>query len=99
HSAFCCLSLHDALPICIFYEFIPMGEWDQAEPQVIPLGEVELGRNYAMLITTNAGLWRYKIGDTVTFTSVFPYRIRISGRTKHLDRKSTRLNSSHVKIS
>jgi len=67
----------------IFYEFIPMGEWDQAEPQVIPLGEVELGRNYAMLITTNAGLWRYKIGDTVTFTSVFPYRIRISGRTKH----------------
>lgn len=67
----------------IFYEFIPMGEWDKEHPKVIPLEEVELGRNYAILITTNAGLWRYKIGDTVTFTSLSPYRIRISGRTKH----------------
>ena len=67
----------------IFYEFIPMGDWDKDEPQVIPLSEVEPGRNYAMLITTNAGLWRYKIGDTVTFTSTSPYRVRISGRTKH----------------
>ncbi len=67
----------------IFYEFIPMGEWDKEQPQVIPLGETELGRNYAMVISTNAGLWRYKIGDTVTFTSLSPYRVRISGRTKH----------------
>ena len=67
----------------IFYEFIPMGEWDKEDPKVIPLEEVELERNYAILITTNAGLWRYKIGDTVTFTSLSPYRIRISGRTKH----------------
>lgn len=67
----------------IFYEFIPMGEWDKEHPQVIPLEEVELGRNYAILISTNAGLWRYKIGDTVTFTSLLPYRVRISGRTKH----------------
>jgi hypothetical protein len=67
----------------IFYEFIPMGEWDKEHPKVIPLEEVELERNYAILITTNAGLWRYKIGDTVTFTSLSPYRIRISGRTKH----------------
>ena len=67
----------------IFYEFIPMGEWDKEDPQVIPLEEVELGRNYAILISSNAGLWRYKIGDTVTFTSLLPYRVRISGRTKH----------------
>ena len=67
----------------IFYEFIPMGEWDKEDPLVIPLEEVELGLNYAMLISTNAGLWRYKIGDTVTFTSLLPYRVRISGRTKH----------------
>lgn len=67
----------------IYYEFIPMGEWDKEEPKVIPLAEVEPGRNYAILITTNAGLWRYKIGDTVTFTSTSPYRVRISGRTKH----------------
>jgi len=67
----------------IFYEFIPMEEWDKEHPKVIPLEEVELDRNYALLITTNAGLWRYKIGDTVKFTSLSPFRIRISGRTKH----------------
>jgi len=67
----------------IFYEFIPMEEWDKEHPNVIPLEEVELDRNYALLITTNAGLWRYKIGDTVKFTSLSPFRIRISGRTKH----------------
>jgi hypothetical protein len=50
---------------------------------VIRLSEVELGKNYAMVITTNAGLWRYNIGDTVKFTSLSPYRIKISGRTKH----------------
>lgn len=67
----------------IFYEFIPIEELDKENPKVIPLSEVQPGQNYAMIITTNGGLWRYNIGDTVKFTSVYPYRIRISGRTKH----------------
>lgn len=67
----------------IFYEFIPMEEWDKENPKVISLQEVEVGKNYALVISTNAGLWRYKIGDTIKFTSTFPYRFRISGRTKH----------------
>lgn len=67
----------------IFYEFIPMEEWDKENAKVVPLTDVEVGKNYAILITTNAGLWRYKIGDTVKFTSTLPYRFRISGRTKH----------------
>lgn len=67
----------------IFYEFISMEEVDQEYPKAIGLGDVEIGKNYAMVITTNAGLWRYNIGDTVKFTSKSPYRIRISGRTKH----------------
>ncbi len=66
----------------IFYEFIPMNTYGGIE-RAIPLWEVETGVNYAMVITTNAGLWRYKIGDTVRFTSKNPYRIRITGRTKH----------------
>jgi len=53
------------------------------EEKVIPLSEVEEGKNYAIIITTNAGLWRYKIGDTVRFTSTNPYRIKVTGRTKH----------------
>lgn len=67
----------------IFYEFIPMEDLEKEFPKVIPLSEVELGKNYAILITTNAGLWRYKIGDTVRFTNTSPYRFKISGRTKH----------------
>ncbi|GAB4107835.1 GH3 auxin-responsive promoter family protein [Echinicola sediminis] len=67
----------------IYYEFIPMEEWEEDDPKVIPLEEVELGKNYAVVISTNGGLWRYKIGDTVKFTSIRPYRIKISGRTKH----------------
>lgn len=67
----------------IFYEFIPMDEWEKDEPQVISLKEVEVGKNYALVISTNGGLWRYKIGDTIKFTSTSPYRFRISGRTKH----------------
>ncbi|MBW3469298.1 GH3 auxin-responsive promoter family protein [Arthrospiribacter ruber] len=67
----------------IFYEFIPMEEWEKENPKVIPLWEVELDKNYAILITTNGGLWRYKIGDTVKFTNTDPYRFKISGRTKH----------------
>ncbi|WP_228237071.1 GH3 auxin-responsive promoter family protein [Allomuricauda sp. M10] len=66
----------------IFYEFIPMDS-NRSEDWAIPLWEVELGVNYAIVITTNAGLWRYKIGDTVRFTSKNPYRIKITGRTKH----------------
>ena len=67
----------------IFYEFIPMEVYGSQEQKTIPLWEVELQKNYAIVITTNAGLWRYKIGDTVRFTSTDPYRIRITGRTKH----------------
>ena len=67
----------------IFYEFIDMKCFETKEEKIIPLCEVEKDKNYAILITTNAGLWRYKIGDTVKFTSLSPYKIIITGRTKH----------------
>ncbi len=67
----------------IFYEFIPMDEVDKEYPKTLTLGEVELNRNYALVISTNGGLWRYMIGDTVKFTSVFPFKIQITGRVKH----------------
>lgn len=67
----------------IFYEFIPMDEFDGENSNAIPLSKVKLNQNYAIVITTNGGLWRYLIGDTVKFTSLNPYRIRITGRTKH----------------
>jgi len=67
----------------IFYEFIPMENWGNNNQRAISLAEVEVGKNYALLITTNAGLWRYKIGDTIKFTSKDPYRFKITGRTKH----------------
>jgi len=67
----------------IFYEFIPMEEIGKEFPKAVTLDCVELGKNYAMVISTNAGLWRYSIGDTIKFTSTSPYRIKISGRTKH----------------
>ncbi|BAO54646.1 putative auxin-regulated protein [Nonlabens marinus S1-08] len=67
----------------IFYEFIPMSHYGTEFQQVIPLEQVAVGENYAIVITTNAGLWRYKIGDTVRFTSTSPYRIKVTGRTKH----------------
>lgn len=67
----------------IFYEFIPFDHINKVEPKVIGLDEVELGQHYALLISTNAGLWRYYIGDTIVFTSLNPYKIKISGRTKH----------------
>jgi hypothetical protein len=60
-----------------------MDTYKTSKEKVIPLSEVELGKNYAIVITTNAGLWRYKIGDTVRFTSKYPYRIKVTGRTKH----------------
>ncbi|MAU71856.1 MAG: hypothetical protein CML04_07145 [Pseudozobellia sp.] len=67
----------------IFYEFIPMDVYGTEQQEAIPLWEVKINVNYAIIITTNAGLWRYKIGDTVRFTSINPYRIKITGRTKH----------------
>jgi hypothetical protein len=67
----------------IFYEFIPVEEMENENPKAISLDKVEVGKNYVMLISTNAGLWRYNIGDTIKFSSVSPFRIRISGRTKH----------------
>jgi len=66
----------------VFYEFIPMSEYGNANARVLILDEVEAGINYALIITTNAGLWRYLIGDTVKFTSTKPYRFQITGRTK-----------------
>jgi len=67
----------------IFYEFIPMQTHGTPTETLLPLSEVKKGVNYAIVITTNAGLWRYKIGDTVMFTSTAPYRIKVTGRTKH----------------
>jgi len=67
----------------IFYEFIPMDSYETNTPKIISLKDVKLNTNYAMVITTNSGLWRYKIGDTIRFTSLNPYRIKVTGRTKH----------------
>lgn len=66
----------------VFYEFIPMDELEKEVPNVVPLWGVEKGKNYAMIISTSCGLWRYMIGDTVQFTSTNPYKFIISGRTK-----------------
>lgn len=67
----------------IFYEFVPIEEWDKEYPKALTLGEVELHKNYALVISTNTGLWRYKIGDTIKFTSLTPPKIKVSGRTRH----------------
>jgi len=67
----------------VFYEFIPTEDLGQAKPRALGLSEVELGKNYALVISTNGGLWRYLIGDTIVFTKLQPFRIKISGRTKH----------------
>ncbi len=67
----------------IFYEFIPVNELDHIHPKRIALESVELDKNYAIVLNTNAGLWGYLIGDTVKFTSKNPYRIKVTGRTKH----------------
>lgn len=67
----------------VFYEFIPMEEFGKENPTVVPLEGVKVGINYAMLISTSCGLWRYLIGDTVRFTSRNPYKFVITGRTKH----------------
>lgn len=67
----------------IFYEFIKADEFFSENPKVYTIGEVEVGVNYVLIISTNAGLWRYNIGDTVQFTSLAPYRVIVSGRIKH----------------
>lgn len=67
----------------IYYEFLPMENIGEENPKTLSLNEVELDKNYALIISTNAGLWRYQIGDTIKFTSLSPYRIQITGRTKH----------------
>lgn len=66
----------------IYYEFLPIDEIDSVDPRALTLEEVETGKNYAILISTNGGLWRYMIGDTIEFTSTYPYLFRITGRTK-----------------
>jgi len=70
------------LDLGVFYEFIPADKVNSDSPPVYTIGEVEAGVNYAMVITTNGGLWRYMIGDTIMFTSLRPYKFKISGRTK-----------------
>lgn len=80
------LSVQDMLLMIdygIFFEFVPMDEIEKEHPKVVPLWGVELDKNYAVVISTSCGLWRYMIGDTVIFTSKNPYKIKISGRTKH----------------
>ena len=67
----------------VFYEFVPMTEFGKPNARAVSLTDVELGKNYAMVISTSCGLWRYVIGDTVMFTSKSPYKFRITGRTKH----------------
>ncbi|MDX2047224.1 MAG: GH3 auxin-responsive promoter family protein [Chitinophagaceae bacterium] len=67
----------------VFMEFMPVEEYGKKDPQTIGLNKVEPGKNYALVISTNGGLWRYLIGDTIQFTSVFPFRIKVSGRLKH----------------
>ncbi len=67
----------------IFYEFIPFYDFEKESPKTLTLSEVRLDVNYALVISTSAGLWRYKLGDTIKFTSLHPFRFRITGRTKH----------------
>lgn len=67
----------------VFFEFIPMSEFDKSEPTTLMIDEVKTDVNYAVLITTNSGLWRYIIGDTIRFTETYPHRFKITGRTRH----------------
>lgn len=67
----------------IFYEFIPLDELSKPNPRALTVADVEIGKNYAMVITTNSGLWRYLIGDTISFTSKSPHKLKITGRTRH----------------
>jgi hypothetical protein len=67
----------------IFMEFMPVSEYGKKDPLTISLQDVELNKNYALIISTNGGLWRYLIGDTIQFTSLKPFRIKVTGRLKH----------------
>jgi len=67
----------------IFYEFVPVEDLEKPNPRVLTVENVEVNRNYALVITTNGGLWRYMIGDTIIFTSLKPHKFKISGRTKY----------------
>ena len=67
----------------VFMEFMPVHEYGKEKPQTISLQDVEMGKNYALIISTNGGLWRYLLGDTIQFTSLKPFRVRVSGRLKH----------------
>ncbi len=67
----------------IFYEFMPMEEYGKENPRTLTLKEVELEKNYAIVVSTNGGLWRYLVGDTIQFTSLSPFRIKVTGRLKH----------------
>jgi hypothetical protein len=67
----------------IFMEFMPVEEYGKSEPETIGLKDVEVGKNYALVINTNGGLWRYLLGDTIQFSTLNPYRIKVTGRLKH----------------
>jgi hypothetical protein len=67
----------------VFYEFMPIEEYGKENPSTVGLDKVELNRNYAMVISTNGGLWRYMLGDTIEFTSLYPFKIKVTGRLKH----------------
>jgi len=67
----------------IYYEFIHTSNSHLEHPPIVNLNDVQIGENYELVISTNSGLWRYRIGDTITFTSKFPFRIKVTGRTKH----------------
>jgi hypothetical protein len=67
----------------VFMEFMPIDEYGKSKPKTVGLQHVEIGKNYALVISTNGGLWRYLLGDTIQFTSLYPFRIKVSGRLKH----------------
>ena len=67
----------------IFYEFMPVDQYGQNNPQTVGLDKVAIGKNYALVISTTGGLWRYLVGDTIQFTSIHPYKIKVTGRLKH----------------
>src|SRR5258708_25950330 len=67
----------------IFYEFMPVEEYGKSNARTFGLDQVTLNRNYALVISTNGGLWRYLVGDTIQFTSIRPFKIKVTGRLKH----------------
>ncbi|HNG88854.1 MAG TPA: GH3 auxin-responsive promoter family protein, partial [Saprospiraceae bacterium] len=84
-GAQCDLKQNDMLLLMdngVFYEFVPMEEWEKDHPKTVQLPDIELGKDYAIMISSNNGLWRYQPGDTVVFTRRYPHCFQISGRTK-----------------